>query len=200
MTREFPGTLPAPAVLDRIKQDTAGAHRRVERVFRILDARLTLATYAGWLERLLGLYLPLEAQIDPWGERLAIDWPARRKTPLLRRDLLTLGVPPERIDSLPVCGGLPVLADSPAVLGALYVLEGSTLGGPFIARHPAATLDLQAGNGAAFFVPYGSQWLTRWQAFRERLAAATATPEVQQRMIESARATFTAFERWLRRV
>lgn len=178
MTGETFPALPTPPFPDRIRQDTAGAHGRVVRIFRILDPRLTLATYMGWLERLHGLYLPREAQVDPWGDRLMIDWPARRKTPLLCRDVLIREVTPERIEGLPVPAGRTTT-----------VPDMSAVGG-----HLAATSGLPTAKGPALFVPPGAWWLTCRQSLRERLAAAAIRPEPEQRMIASARA---AFGHWL---
>lgn len=180
-----------------LKAATASHHRRIEARFRILDPKLDLSRFAGWLERLYGYYAPFERAVDPWAGVLDIDWAARRKAPLLRRDLACLGADRARIEALPLCGELPELADVASLFGAIYVFEGSTLGGRYIAGHLASTLRLDATTGASFFQPYGPDPKPRWQAFQSRLCQVASTPDLEARIIRSACETFESFDRWL---
>ena len=50
-------------------------------------------------------------------------------------------------------------------MGCLYVLEGATLGGVVIRRHPEQKLRLGPDNGAAFFHAYGPDTGRRWREF-----------------------------------
>jgi heme oxygenase len=56
------------------------------------------------------------------------DWPERRRAELLRSDLRELGI------DIPPPLPAPVLIGNAALLGALYVLEGSRLGGALLKR------------------------------------------------------------------
>ena len=188
---------PIAPILIRLKRDTADLHRQVEDRFRILDPALTRQGYVQKLERLLGLHQPLEALIEPWGDRLDIDWDARRKTPLLQADLEFLGKTPAEIAQLPHCKALPVIDDLGAILGCLYVLEGSTLGGRMIARHLAQHLDVAPGQGASFFSSYGEALMPRWRHFQQRLAELATSAVMEDRIVDSARATFTSFGNWM---
>ena len=188
---------PIAPILIRLKQDTADLHQQVEDRFRILDPTLTRQGYVQKLERLLGLHQPLEALIEPWGDGLAIDWDARRKTHLLRADLEFLGRTPAEIAQLPRCEALPTIDDLGAVLGCLYVLEGSTLGGRMIAGHLAQHLGIVAGQGASFFSSYGEALMPRWRSFQQRLAELATSAAMEDRIAESARATFTSFGNWM---
>ncbi|MFM8443713.1 MAG: biliverdin-producing heme oxygenase, partial [Methylococcus sp.] len=177
---------PPPGILDRIRRETQAQHKSLERAFRILDPGLTSAAYRHWLERLYGLHAGFEAVIDPWAAALDIDWTNRRKTPWLRRDLLSLGCREVELDGIPICDALPD-TDSPGrVFGVLYVLEGSTLGGRHIALALEKRLGLTADNGAMFFNAYGDLLMPRWQSFRARLSAAATTQFVEQQMIGAA--------------
>ncbi|GAA3749779.1 biliverdin-producing heme oxygenase [Terriglobus aquaticus] len=70
-----------------------------------------------------------------------------------------------------------LLADAPAdapeqagrFLGAMYVVEGSTLGGQYIASHVESVLGLTAGEGTAFFRGYGSSTVPKWREFQRVL-------------------------------
>lgn len=73
--------------------------------------------------------MPTEAALDAAGvEALFPDWPDRRRAGLLAADLADLGAAP------PAPPPAPLAADPAAVAGALYVIEGSRLGGRFLAR------------------------------------------------------------------
>ena len=60
--------------------------------------------------------------------------------PLLTKDLLSLGASEEEISKLAQFQGAQQLFSSvPQILGALYAVEGSTLGGQYIARNRPMT-------------------------------------------------------------
>ncbi|HWI55760.1 MAG TPA: biliverdin-producing heme oxygenase, partial [Bacillota bacterium] len=102
------------------------------------------------------------------------------------------------LESLPHCRALPPVTQCAEALGTLYVIEGATLGGQFIARHLAARFGLTPANGAAFFHSYGLQVGPRWQQFRAFLVSASAELEQERAtIIASAQRTFQALDDWL---
>jgi heme oxygenase len=162
-----PVTEPGPATLDILRQATAGRHATIEsqlglrgafarphygRVLQGFDAFLSV-----WEPRLLRA---LPARLQPW-------FTAGRRAVLVRRDLGALGLP-----ALPWQASVPVLAGLPEALGSLYVLEGSALGGQFIAAQVRRHLDLRADHGAAYFHGGGAGTAARWRAF-QRLGRST---------------------------
>ena len=56
----------------------------------------------------------------------------------------------------------PHFASAEALVGALYVIEGSTLGGQFIAQQLAKTIHVYPGKGASFFNGHGADTSSRW--------------------------------------
>ena len=59
-----------------------------------------------------------------------------------------------------------------ALLGILYVLEGSTNGSKFIARKVRPAYELPAtGEGSAYLDPYGDVQPARWQEFKAAMDA-----------------------------
>lgn len=184
---------PGPTLLQRLKSATAALHDRIERRTPLVRDDLTLGVYRRTLARLLRLY-------DPWEQaaarvlrpRLPSLLEGRLKAPLLRADLRRLG------DDEPDLGGppLPPLATVPQVLGSMYVLEGATLGGPYIARHLERVLGLSDGIGYSFFRPYGPEAGRMWQSFGRVLLAASS-PGTDPIIVASALATFEAIDGWL---
>jgi heme oxygenase (biliverdin-IX-beta and delta-forming) len=155
-----------------LKTATAACHERIEVRFD-LDARLrSPTTYADLLERMLGFYRPVEERIAPYAAALpGLDWPGRRKVPLLLADLGAVGRAPGAPQAV---APLPAVGSADDALGVLYVLEGATLGGTLIARAARARLGVTPVTGCAFFTAYGSATAARWRAFAAILQTATA--------------------------
>ena len=78
-----------------------------------------------------------------------------------------------------------------ALLGALYVLEGSTNGGRFLARTLRQSWDLD-GDGLAYFDPYGDEQPQRWAAFKRDMDGASFADDQEEAIIEMAKTTFQA--------
>lgn len=119
------------------------------------------------------------------------DGDARRKLPLIARDMSALDVPPVLMPVPPT----PRL-DCAAALGALYVLEGASLGGRVIARQVARDLALTPDTGLAFFHGYGDKTGEMWNAFGTALDAWVARNGLATDVIAGASAAFAALEHW----
>ncbi|PNY79478.1 biliverdin-producing heme oxygenase [Deinococcus koreensis] len=191
-------------LLDALRTNTRPAHERLEARLSILRPDLTLAQYTDLLRRQYLLYLPLEAQVGraiPAHWLALLDWPERRKTHLLGADLQALG------ERWPDAGASaetvrPALPDEAAAWGALYVLEGATLGGQVICRHLGPHLGLQPGAGLSFYASYGALVGPRWKAFlalleRRHEAAGPQAATFRAGAVQGACDTFAAFERWV---
>lgn len=83
-----------------------------------------------------------------------------------------------------------------AAFGAMYVVEGSTLGGSVIARHVERALGLRPETGCVYFRSYGSATGRMWKAFRTRLMA-MSSPAVDDVIVGSAQRTFGVMQSWL---
>lgn len=111
-----------------LRAGTAAEHDRVDRLFARFDLDRE-EDYRRFLLAQAAAFLPVEAALDAAGAaELVPDWTHRRRGNLLRADLSELGAgePP------PVAP--PPLEDPAAQLGAIYVLEGSRLGGAVLKR------------------------------------------------------------------
>lgn len=183
-----------------LKDGTRAQHARAEASLPLLDPALTRADYARVLQALHGFHAPLERALAvvPWA-RLGLDWDARRKTPLLARDLRALdhsadlAMPPE-------CVALPDTSTVARALGSAYVLEGATLGGQLVRRHLARTLGLGPDSGAAYYHAYGDDVGPMWRTFLAGLAVAVERDGCPpDEMLAGARDTFDALADWLDR-
>ena len=161
----------------------------------VLADDLALPTYRDHLARLLGFYGPLEpalASVDGLRDWLP-DLDARLvKAGWLADDLDALGPGP----SAPA-GHAPAFAAAGA-LGALYVVEGSTLGGRLIGRHLARTLGVTPDAGARFYHSYGDDRGPRWTAMKAALDAfGEARPGDVPDVVAAAADTFGVLSAWM---
>jgi heme oxygenase len=144
------------------------------------------------LQRKLGFHAALEARLAeapsllPYG----VDVVARARSQLLRADLAVLGAAPEA-----PLAPMPPFASVAAALGALYVAEGSTLGGRQLARALDAILP-PGLDGRRFLLGHGERHGEMWRACCAAIEACGAAPERRAAMIQAALDTFAAFETW----
>jgi heme oxygenase len=184
---------PSPDFLARLKQETAAEHAAIEAAADIMHEAFNHVDYRRYLEQSYAFYKPVERLLEEarvW-ETLGLPGAERNKLPLLARDLESLGSDP---------GGLPraappELGDVDQAVGCAYVLEGSTLGGRIISRHVQACLGVDVPRN--FLECYGAKTGERWQEFRAALARHARGRDVENRVITGAKATFSAFTRWL---
>jgi heme oxygenase len=80
-------------------------------------------------------------------------------------------------------------------LGAMYVIEGSTLGGQYIARHVEHALGLFPGNGDAYFRGFGDRTGSMWREFQDALEQVNdGDADI---VINSAKKMFSMFGEWM---
>ena len=155
-------------LLQRLKAETAERHDRLERELDLMHPDLTRAEWVRRVARFYGFYQPWEeavARAVGGDADLAAMVADRRKICGWSGIWRTWTSARARV-ALPRCRCLPVVETTEQVLGSMYVLEGATLGGQFIARHVEATLGLSGGRGYSFFCSYGTATGRMWQAFR----------------------------------
>jgi heme oxygenase len=111
-----------------LRAATADDHERVDRLFSRLDFGSD-AGYRLFLTAQAAAHLPVERALEAANvAALLPDWFQRRRADLLLADLAELGVDP------PAPVPPPALATQASILGAVYVLEGSRLGGAYLKR------------------------------------------------------------------
>jgi heme oxygenase len=185
----------ATGVCARLRADTRSVHRRLEDELDLVGPDLTVGRYRSVLERFHGYYTVLEPRLDSWHRAdPLLDWPRRRKVELLRADLAVLGVD---ACSLPVCPRVPDLPGTAEALGALYVVEGATLGGQVIVRtlRSGARVPLAA---TGFLGSYGPEVGRLWRDWR-RCTERWVGDDVDRAddVVAHALRTFATLREWL---
>jgi heme oxygenase len=175
----------------RLRAATAADHQRLEARLAVQERVADAAARAGLVVRYWRFHARAEAALAPWlGGMQGLDFEARLRTPLLRRDLADLGLePPDDGDEGPAVESLG------AALGVMYVLEGSALGGRVIRRELA-----QRGQdfvGLGFLDPYGPETGRRWRSFLEVLAREAREMGQARAVVGGARAGFRHAEQVL---
>ena len=184
-----------------LKAETNDHHRRAESSpFQraLVAGKLPVDRYVGWLEQMRVLYRVLEAELtlaavgDRYAALLGTRW---RRTPELLADLAHFGRPAEPAPMPATDAFVGQLArwggeKSAALIGVLYVLEGSTNGSRYIARslRKAYALDLA---GLGYLDPYGDAQTEEWARFKAALDAAIPADDLPA-VVAGAIATFEA--------
>ena len=196
-------TGPAPPVIDHLRGATETVHQAVEQLpFNrdLIGGDLAVDRYAAWLQTLRIIHRSLERAVDrcesPVMEHL---WSTdRQRADLLVEDLERIGYPAEPADDRrPVEAfeaadrlGERLESATPVELaGALYVLEGATMGGMMIARKLESSSPRLA-EATDFHTAYGKRTRQMWQQFTEGLDEAIREPEEIERCVDAAQETF----------
>ena len=199
-----PPCAPNAAIMDRLRDETRSAHDQVEGLpfsERLVEQTLPLASYIAQLHAWHTVHAHLERLLDEHLDARGLDhvWhDERRKTPWLTCDIEALdpgaqGMSPRvQAHAKRWCEHLDeAAAQHPlALLGHLYVLEGSTLGGMVLRKHLAEQFDLNEHSGLRYHSAYGRQTAPMWRTFKEAMNRAVVTPGLQAHVIEQACAAF----------
>ena len=170
---------------DVLRRETRDLHDAVDAVYSTFRLD-THDDYAAFLAAQAAAHLPCEMALDrAQAERILPDWPLRRRADLLRDDLRKIGSNISASDS----GGLraePSFRTASEILGAIYVLEGSRLGGAMLVRSVPGSLPRKF-LGASL----PGSWRNLMQVIDRDLVAATEIDEA----VAAARQVFGLFER-----
>ncbi|HEX2533550.1 MAG TPA: biliverdin-producing heme oxygenase [Chitinophagaceae bacterium] len=170
-----------------LKSSTRTEHAATEgALLPIIKNAANQADYAALLQLFYLVFAPMEKGIRAWvNETHFPDRSRRRNAAFLEQDLLQMGAPVPRVT------GSSVQPSFHQALGALYVLEGSTLGGVHIVRMLRSKMTLPEGS-TRFWEAYGSERMVMWQRFTTRLDE--LVPGEAGAVISGARAAFQYFQ------
>lgn len=177
---------------DDLKMTTAQVHEQLEKKMDMMSQLENIDTYKNLVKKFYQYYSPMEEKLQTFASELPME--GRMKLHLLKNDLLNLGFSEEEIQGLPKASTLPAIVSASQALGALYVLEGSTMGGQVISKHLRSKLGILPDNGGSFFWAYGEKTMPMWLSFKSFLNTFTGD---SSKTLESAKATFLSIEKWL---
>ncbi|WP_327113686.1 biliverdin-producing heme oxygenase [Nocardia sp. NBC_01730] len=184
-------------IMKRLRAETRAWHDALEATpfsLELLSRTLLLGRYVGQLRAYRIILDTLETRLadsdDPivtavWRSDLA-------KVPLLEQDLEFFDtVPADAIaataitvaDRFAAVISDCVTKDPVSLLGFLYVMEGSTMGGLELTPHVRATFGLADGRGLTY---YSSGDRQRWTAFATRMDEAVVDEPLQQLVLAAA--------------
>ncbi|HEV2480551.1 MAG TPA: biliverdin-producing heme oxygenase [Puia sp.] len=176
-----------------LKENTYPEHQASEKKMIVALKKIeTPAGYVHMLNWMYGFFAPLEAliqkQLTP---ELLPDIDRRSRAEYLLWDIRDLGLLNLEFR---ICRDLPEVDSVEQAIGALYVLEGSTLGGRIIAD----MLQQQLGTAVptSYFNGYGEENSRMWQTYKDFLNQ-PRTPEQQTAILEAAKATFITLKNWI---
>ncbi len=171
-----------------IKEQTHTAHQQLEKqvVLRLKTIR-NESDYAALLKHFYVYFSAVEQAIAPYiTPEVLPDYAERRNSSYIRQDIEALGGTADTLPSVTV----PVITNALEALSALYVLEGSIMGGPYIVQ----MLQKQGlTKGFSFFSGYGADTGRMWGAFTAVLNAHAHTSADREQAVATANETFSRF-------
>ncbi|RLJ33554.1 heme oxygenase [Chryseobacterium sp. 7] len=176
-------------VSEYLKQNTADYHDAAEKLFnseKIFNKTFTLEDYKKIIHTNYLMLLHSEDQIfsnlsDKYAEKLQLD--ARKKLSLIEKDLKSLSLENQKVSHT------LEFSNEHEALGAMYVIEGSTLGGNVIAKQLSKTegFDEVTFN---FFGCYQESTGSMWKNFKEVLDT-EVTEENYNEVLSGAKKLYT---------
>ncbi len=192
-----------PQLTDRLKQETSTQHEFIETLpyFKALfEGTLALESYIAHLRALATIHGVLEDQIMQTNDPvLGTVWhDDMRKLPLLFQDLKDVdpGFSPDLPGSVEAALEITKrirlrrINHPMSLVGYLYVLEGSTLGGSILRQQLASAFGFQHNRGLSYVGHYGKEKRVHWERFRERMNSTHLEAAEQQAVIEAAKELF----------
>lgn len=173
---------------DILKEQTHAAHQKTEGI--IIRKIKEIRSQADYIEVLKGFYAYFsaveEVMKDYITESVLPDLKERRNSKYIQEDIEALG---GSIEDLPKAV-TPEITNTIDALSAMYVLEGSIMGGPYIVK----MLEKQGlDKGFSFFQGYGSESGQMFGKFAAILNAYGEDATTHAKAVEVADETFTNF-------
>lgn len=179
---------------EKLKEETKQNHQILEKALvGNLRSIRNKDGYIDLLKMFYGYFGGLEKSIEQHVDsNLLPDNDERRKIAFIADDIEALG---GQVPTKAEGNDLPRIESHLEALGALYVIEGSTLGGKIISKMMEQQLGFN-GIGLSFFSGYGDRTEEMWNIFKEKMDAQAENPEQEAVVIAAANETFLKFGDW----
>ncbi|MCO5230438.1 MAG: biliverdin-producing heme oxygenase [Chitinophagales bacterium] len=173
---------------ERLKEETHTAHQKTEStVVRNVKSIQNEQDYITLLKSFYAYFNAVEKELSKHiDESVLPDIKNRRNSTDIKNDIIELG---GDIENLPLAK-VPQINNTLEALSAMYVLEGSIMGGPYIIK----MLEKQGISRAfSFFSGYGQNSGQMLGAFVQVLERYGHNPETHSKSVEVANETFINF-------
>jgi heme oxygenase len=180
-------------ITTRLKEETRPNHEHTEEIAyskEIMSRTLTKDEYTRLLKNTYLIHNVIESQVENITELSADEKLAlaeRRKTHLISKDLEKIGVNSNELTEPALEFKINSVEEA---LGALYVLEGSTLGGMYIYKALQRNPNLEGIEDFHYYNCYGEATRDRWAIFQDTLLKLADSKEKEDAIIENAKRTF----------
>jgi heme oxygenase len=179
--------------VELLRQATAADHRAVEDSIPLMSNDLTLQTYLATLQRIYGIATAWETATEEQApKQMQPMLRDRRRASRIVDDIRALGselLPPVQPE-------MPNLRSEAEFLGAMYVMEGSRLGGIFIAKHVVSVLRIKEGFGDTYFRGDPLKTGSMWREFLEYLRI-RVPEDGTANVIQGAKLMFQLYGTWM---
>ena len=152
---------------DLLRHETRQEHHDLEKALDLFSDQFNVTDYRNLLLKLFVFHVAFDAYLAVKGhegiiaEKFYLE--GRSKKTWLAQDVNFMGIDNvANIRNLSYDDFATLLPSTEHIWGAIYVIEGSTLGGEILAKHFTKTLGLFPETGLRFFTAYGSQTKAKW--------------------------------------
>jgi len=190
---------PQSVFLAELRLKTSASHKTLEQnpySIALMAHETTINDYRIYLEKLYGFVKPYEQAVFNMLKPYIPDIKSRSKINLLEQDLQAVGVTPDKLKLLPIFK-YAVPANVAEAFGAMYVLEGSTLGGNIIYKRLNHLLGINSQVNGKYFTAYGDDSGKYWKGFIESFSNYAVEYAAEKVIINSAINTFNNMDKWL---
>lgn len=196
-----------PRIMDLLRQGTRELHTLAEQqpFQRMLaKGRLPRERYIQWLMQMRLIHQALEEALlsHRAHPRIApVLQPHHQHARRIEADLTFLVGPSALSGQATALPAVEIVRDAirtasslapTALLGFLYVLEGSTNGGRYLAMAVRRAYALEGQDGTRYLDPYGEHHPARWSQFKDSMNAAPFSQSDREQIHEAAHAMFQA--------
>lgn len=157
---------------------------------QLMGKDVTEEYYKKYLSALCGFVTGFEAYIFAELAPLVPDLQERKRSGAIMHDLTKLKVDTTNCTQMPESYFRAMYANPYAALGALYVLESSTLGGHLIQEHLKGALGEKTADKISYFVMHGERSDAMWQRFLKNFEAVAEDHDKKEIIIDAALRTY----------
>jgi len=178
--------------IQNLRASTADCHKQLELnslSLALMSDNVNEDIYCNYLNHLYSFVKGFEEFVYPILSNYFLNISKRKKAFFIEEDLKEYSFSTKEITLIQEQFFREIYTDIYTAAGAMYVLEGSTLGGQIIIKHLQKTL-APSFKGSAYFSAYHHTTGSMWKEFLQQLTALPTTDSEEQKIITGAIKTF----------